>query len=89
MAKNKTLPFIKFAGGAWLHGKDVAVYGNDEVRELRAETCGGKTVPETRQIVMSVAEFEALESAWTEGGALAYRDACITRAALSYLGHNI
>lgn len=29
---NINLPFIHFAGGAWLHGKDVAVHGNDEVR---------------------------------------------------------
>ena len=88
MATNK-LPFINFAGGAWLYGKDVAVCGDSEVRELRAESCGGKIIPGSKQVVISVAEYEALRDEWTKGGELARGDARITQAALSYLGVNV
>lgn len=84
----QSLPFIHFAGGAWLHGKDVAVHGDNEIRELRAETCGGKKVPGSKEVVITVAEYEALRDKWTCGGSIGYGDARLARAALAYLGVN-
>jgi hypothetical protein len=85
---SQPLPFIHFAGGVWLHGKDVAVHGDSEIRELRAETCGGKKVPGSREVVITVAEYEALREQWTRGGQVGRGDARLARAALAYLGVN-
>lgn len=86
---DQSLPFIHFAGGAWLHGKDVAVHGDAEIRELRAETSSCKKVRGSREVVITVEEYKALRDKWTCGGSIGYRDARLTRAALAYLGVNV
>lgn len=85
----QSLPLIHFAGGTWLNGKDVAVYGDDEIRELRAETWSSKKVRGSKEVVITVAEYNALREQWTCGGSIGYRDARLTRAALAYLGVNV
>lgn len=77
--------FIKFVGGAFLHGKDVVAYklSGGDVR-LVVETCGAKTIG--RSAVVSAEKFDELQEVWTDGGKLQRGDARVTAAALKFLG---
>lgn len=84
MAKAK---FIKFVGGAWLYGKDVAAYETADGIKLTPESTGGKVIGAS--VTVNPEEFESLQDQWTEGGALYPHDARITAAALRYVGIDI
>ena len=78
-------PFRHFAGDCWLNGKAVAVYGDENGVQLRAETTGFKHVPGTRVDEMTREQYEALRESWAEG-CLDRSDARIQQRALNYLG---
>lgn len=80
-----TEPFIGLVASCWVNGKAVHIYGSGDVRQLRAETTGGKHVPQTRIETMSTSEYENLREQWA-AGCTSRDDARIQQRALRHLG---
>lgn len=81
-----TYPFMHHVAQCFLAGKTVVVYGDGQIRQLRAEHVdSGQQVARTREVTITRAQYEALRDEWTEDGALAADDVRITERALEFL----
>lgn len=74
--------FVEFLGGAFLKGKDVAVYRDGEDFALCAETTGGKKISQTAR--MTASELEDLRGS-VFAGDVRKGDAEATKRALDYM----
>lgn len=76
--------FVKFVGGAWLDGKDVALYESAGQYVAAVETVGQKTL-----LTVSIggeADLEKFLEEVSERGSVHYQDARRTRNALRLVG---
>lgn len=80
------MKFVKFAGGAFLHGKDVAIYEKNGVYTAAVETTGGKVL--MRKTIGSAADLEDFTEGISGSGAIQYQDAQRTAKALRAVGFN-
>ena len=76
--------FVKFVGGAWLDGKDVALYESAGQYIATVETTGQKTLITAR--IGGEADLEKFMHEVSEGGTVPYQDARRTRNAMRLIG---
>lgn len=78
------MKFVKFAGGAFLNGKDVVIYEKKGVYTAAVETTGNKVL--MRKTIGSAADLEDFMEKISEGGAIQYQDARRTANAFKAVG---
>ena len=78
------MKFVKFAGGAFLNGKDVVIYEKKGVYTAAVETAGNKVL--MRKTIGSAADLEDFMEKISEGGAIQYQDARRTANAFKAVG---
>ena len=84
---DEEMKFVKFAGGAFLHGKDVAIYESAGVFKAAVETTGGKTL--MRKNIGDAEDLETFIEKISNGGAIQYQDAQRTANALKAVGFEL